>query len=269
MLKLLRANFFCLRRSRPFWLSAAAVFFLSSVFMLRYSVDSVQTLDQALLQVFPFLPIAYAAFISLFLGLEYQDGTLRNKLIVGHSRGCVYLSRLLVGITGCLGILLAWALSILVGAARFGWLVSPVPVVACDAAVILLLTAALAALLTMLCTLLTNRAVSAVTAILLMFGLLALASVLYNALCEPETASAAVMTVNGFEVGAPEPNPYYVSGTLRAVYQFAVDALPTGQAILLANRELARPALSLSVSAGLVVLCSAVGMLVFRRKDLK
>lgn len=193
MLKLLRADFFCLRRSRTFWLCAAAAFVLSSVYMLRADTDSMQILDQNLLQVFPFLPILHAAFVSLFLGLEYQDGTMRNKLIVGHSRIHVYLSRLLVSITGCFGILAAWALSILAGAAKFGWFASPVRVLVCNAVVILLLTAALAAILTMLCMLLTNRAVSAVTAILLMFGLLVLASTFYNALCEPETVSAAVV----------------------------------------------------------------------------
>lgn len=269
MLKLLRADFFCLRRSRTFWLCAAAAFVLSSLYMLRADADSMQTLDQNLLQVFPFLPILHAAFVSLFLGLEYQDGTIRNKLIVGHSRIHVYLSRLLVSITGCFGILAAWALSILAGAAKFGWFASPARALVRNAAVILLLTAALAAILTMLCMLLTNRAVSAVTAILLMFGLLALASTFYNALCEPETVSAAVVTANGFEVGEPIPNPDYVSGTLRTVYQFAVDALPTGQSILLANQELEHPILALSASAGLVVLCSVVGMGAFRRKDLK
>lgn len=269
MLKLLRADFFCLRRSRAFWLCAAAAFALSSVYMMQAGGDSMQTLEQHLMQVFPFLPILYAAFVSLFLGLEYQDGTLRNKLIVGHSRGCVYLSRLLVSITGCFGIALAWALSIFTGITKLGWFSAPAGTLLFSAVVILLLTAALAAILTMLCMLLTNRAVSAVASILLVFGLLAVASVFYNALCEPETISAAIMTGNGFEVGEPMPNPNYISGTLRAVYQFAVDALPTGQAILLANQELARPGLSLSASAGLVLLSSAAGMLAFRRKDLK
>lgn len=78
MLKLLRADFFCLRRSRAFWLCAAAAFALSSVYMLQASGDSAQTLEQHLLQVFPFLPILHAAFVSLFLGLEYQDDTLRT-----------------------------------------------------------------------------------------------------------------------------------------------------------------------------------------------
>ena len=123
--------------------------------------------------------------------------------------------------------------------------------------------------LTLLCLLIPNRAVSAVAAILLMFGLIVVGSVFYNALCEPEMASAAVMTANGFEVGEPEPNPNYVSGALRTVYQFIVDALPTGQAILLANQELAHPAVSLCASVGIVLLSGAVGMAIFKRKDLK
>ena len=269
MRKLLRANLFRLRRSRAFWLSAAAAFVLSALYLLRVDAESAQTLDQQIMQMFPFLPILHAAFVSLFLGLEYQDGTLRNKLIVGHSRGQVYASCLLTSITGCFGIVLAWALGAVAGISRLGWFTAPAGTLLLAAALILLLTAATAAILTLLCMLLANRAVSAVTAILLSFGLIALGSVLYNALTEPELLSAAVMTVNGFEIGAPEPNPNYITGSLRTVYQFAVDALPTGQAILLANQELARPGLSLCASACLLLLTSAAGSLAFRRKDLK
>ncbi len=269
MLKLLRANFFCLRRSRAFWICASAAFVLPAFYLLRADADSAQTLEQHLLQVFPFLPILHAALISLFLGLEYQDGTLRNKLIAGHSRGHIYLAFLITDIIGCFGILLAWALSGLAGIAKFGWFAAPVGELLLSGALILLLTAAVAAALTLLCMLVPNRAASAVAAILLMFGLIALGSAIYNALCEPEMLSAAIITVNGFEVGDPMPNPNYISGLLRNIYQIAVDALPTGQAILLANQELAHPFFSLSASACLMLLTSTAGMLAFRRKDLK
>ena len=93
MAKLLRANFFRLRRSWPLLLCMSGAFALSVIFMLnmfRSSSES-HSLDAAFLQLFPFLPILHAAFISLFLGVEYQDGTLRNKLIAGHSpRGCLF-----------------------------------------------------------------------------------------------------------------------------------------------------------------------------------
>lgn len=271
MCKLLRAHFYRLRRSRALWLCMAAAFALSALFQLRIGADneSMNTLDVIFLQVFPFLPILHAAFISLFLGVEYQDGTLRNKLIAGHSRGTVYAAYLLVSIAGCFAILLAWMASAVIGVVKFGWFAAPAEVLLLNAVTILLLTAALAAFLTLLCLLIPNRAVSAVAAILLMFGLIVVGRVFYNALCEPEMASAAVMTANGFEVGEPEPNPNYVSGALRTVYQFIVDALPTGQAILLVNQELAHPAVSLCASVGIVLLSGAVGMAIFKRKDLK
>lgn len=271
MRKLLRANFYRLCRSRALWLCMAAAFALSAVFLLRISADNenMDTLDAAFLQVFPFLPVLHAAFISLFLGVEYQDGTLRNKLIAGHSRGKVYAAYLITGIAGCFAILLAWAVSGVIGVAKFGWFTAPADVLALHVATILLLTAALAAILTLLCMLVSNRAVSAVAAILLMFGLIVVGSVFYNALCEPEMTSAAIMTADGFEVGEPQPNPRYISGTLRTVYQFIVDALPSGQAILLANQELTHPIVSLCASVGIILLSGIVGGAIFRRKDLK
>lgn len=109
MAKLLQANFFRLRRSWPLLLCMSGAFALSVIFMLnmfRSSSES-HSLDAAFLQHFLFLPILHAAFISLFLGVEYQDGTLRNKLIAGHSRAAVYFSSLIAAITGCMAILLA------------------------------------------------------------------------------------------------------------------------------------------------------------------
>ena len=127
MCKLLRANFYRLRRSRALWLCMAAAFALSALFQLRIGADneSMNTLDVIFLQVFPFLPILHAAFISLFLGVEYQDGTLRNKLIAGHSRGTVYAAYLIVSIAGCFVILLAWMASAVIGVVKFGWFAAP------------------------------------------------------------------------------------------------------------------------------------------------
>ena len=232
----------------------AAAFILTAFFLLRSSgSENSDTLETQLMQLFPFLPVFHGAFVSLYLGVEYQDGTLRNKLIAGHARGRVYAAYLVATVAGCFAITLAWLLSAAVGVAKLGWFTAPAGTLGLAAALILLLTAAEAAVLTLVALLLPNRAVSAVSSILLMFGLIALGSAIYNALSEPEFASAAVMTVNGFEIGKPLSNPNYVSGALRSLYQFAVDALPTGQSILLANLELARPVLSLRASAALTL----------------
>ncbi len=271
MLKLLRADFSRLWRNRVLWLCAGGAFLFSAVFLLKLPADpeSGTALDEAFTQVFPFLPLLYAAFLSLFLGAEYQDGTLRNKIVTGHARWKVYAASLLTGVAGCWVILLGWLLSAAVGALKFGWFAAPAVELALELALALGTAAALAAILTLLGMLLPNRAAAAVLAILLMLGLLLLGSFFYNALCEPEYFSGMIYTANGLETGDAQPNPNYISGTLRTVYQFAVDTLPTGQSILLANQELARPGLSLCASAAFVLLSSAVGMLVFRRKDLK
>ena len=92
---------------------------------------------------------------------------------------------------------------------------------------------------------------------------------IYGALSEPETTTPVVMTQNGVEFGDPAPNPAYVSGARRMLYQFAVDALPTGQSILIANQELARPVLSACASIGIYLLVSAAGIAIFKRRDLK
>ena len=270
MLKLLRANFYRLWRSQALWLCAAGAFVLSAAFLLGVHAgeDGSATLDNMFLQVFPFLAILHAAFTSLFLGAEYQDGTLRNKLIAGHPRWKVYGAYLISAAAGCFVIVAGWLAGCAVGAMRFGWFTMPAQAMLLVLAVALLLTAALTAIFTLVGLLLPNRA-AAVVSILLAFALILAGSFFYNALTEPELTQSAVATSIGFEYGDPMPNPYYVSGSRRTVYQFVVDALPTGQAIQLANRELTRPALSMAASAGIVLLCAAAGMAFFRRKDLK
>ena len=271
MLKLLRANFSRLWRSKELWLCAGGAFVFSAAFLLKLpaSPEDGTALDEVFGQVFPFLPLLYAAFLSLFLGVEYQDGTLRNKIVTGHARWKVYAASLLSGIAGCWVILLGWLLSAPIGALKFGWFIAPAAGLALELAVALGIAAALAAILTLLGMLLPNRAAAAVLAMLLALGLLLLGSVFYNALCEPEYLSGMVFTANGLEMGESQPNPNYISGTLRTVFQFLVDTLPTGQSILLANQELGRPGLSLAASAAIALLCSGCGILAFRRKDMK
>lgn len=271
MRKLMRANFYRLWKSRVFWICVAASFLTSAAFLLakQYPSREMPSLDEMYLQIFPMLPLIHAVFAGLFLGTEYQDGTLRNKVTVGHTREEIYLSFLAVCLCAGLGILLSWALGVAVGALKYGWFLAPGKQLLLNLGIMVLLTMAEDGILTLLCLLSSNKAVTAVAAILLMLGLIVLSSGFYNSLCEPEFASAAMVTENGVEVGEPQPNPDYISGFQRKCYQSAVEALPSGQAILLANREMERPALSACASVVILVLTTAAGVSAFKRKDLK
>lgn len=271
MRKLLRANLSRLIKSRALHLCMAAAFLLSVLFLINLRADNedLTVLDEIIVQVLPFLPIFYAVFASLFLGVEYQDNTMRNKIIAGHSRAAVYAANLIAVTIGCLAIMLSWLATAAIGAIKFGGFVQSADALLLQFVIIALLTAAISAILTIIGMLMSNRAVSAVAAILLVFGLIALGSAIYGALSEPETTTPVVMTQNGVEFGDPAPNPAYVSGARRMLYQFAVDALPTGQSILIANQELARPVLSACASIGIYLLVSAAGIAIFKRRDLK
>ena len=173
MRKLLRANLSRLIKSRTLHLCMAAAFLLSVFFLINLRADNedLTVLDEIIVQVMPFLPIFYAVFASLFLGVEYQDNTMRNKIIAGHSRAAVYAANLIAVTIGCLAIMLSWLATAAIGAIKFGGFVQSADVLLLQFAIIALLTAAISAILTIIGMLMSNRAVSAVAAILLVFGL--------------------------------------------------------------------------------------------------
>ena len=68
-------------------------------------------------------------------------------------------------------------------------------------------------------------------------------------------------------VGEPYPNPRYISGVKRQVYQFLYDFIPMGQAVHVADYtfEWYYPVYSLL----LIAITTVPGLLLFRRKDIK
>ncbi|WP_418667115.1 ABC transporter permease subunit [Allofournierella sp.] len=277
MNNLLGANFARLRRDRVFWLCLAALAVCSAFSMLNgcrqaaANADSgfVYQLDHFYFNLAPALGLFGAVFTSLFLGTDYSDGTVRNKLVVGHSRTAVYLADLSVSFCAALLFMAAWLAGGLVGIPFLGpWKLGGTGLALCLLLTVLFL-AALTAIFTWVSTAFTNRAVGAVVSILLFLALLVCASMLYNRLCEPEMLSGVVITAEGMTMGEPVPNPDYISGGARAACEFLLDLLPTGQSILLANLELAHPVREALCSLFLTAAAVIAGLWTFRKKDLK
>ena len=116
MSRLLSADFAKLKKNKFFWLCMAgmAVFALfmkimDYVSMREYS-GSVPSFESLLLIYALVIGFLMAAFVSLFVGTEYSDGTIRNKLIIGHTRVSIYLSNLITcfaaGVMMCLAYLI-------------------------------------------------------------------------------------------------------------------------------------------------------------------
>lgn len=287
MNNLLSANFSRLFKSRIFWL-LIAVSFLWSSGMIAGRYRDMQTaisygdylpteeyyhLDALFFQYAPIMGIFCAVFSSLFLGTEYSDGTVRNKISVGHSRRDIYLANLIVCSAAGLLIMAAWILAMLtVGTCILGWFIN----MTLKAALISLLISvfmviAVTALFVLPGMLIQNKAYTATVALLAVFGLLFLSGYINDRLSEPESYKTALsVTLDGqVELSEPQINPYYLSGNKRKLFEFADDFLPTGQAILISHQEMRNEALMILYSVVIICFVSYVGIVLFERRDLK
>ena len=76
-------------------------------------------------------------FSCLFLSVEYAEGTIRNKLTVGHTRREVYLSSFLTVFAACVCMALAWLVGSLAGVPLLGFLtMGPAGMILCVAVVV-------------------------------------------------------------------------------------------------------------------------------------
>lgn len=278
MTKLIAAGFMRLWKDKIFWLAMAIIFVVSADVMFMnggqaaYYADTgaEYAIDDFFFQIVPMLGFFFAPFISVFCGAEYSDGTIRNKLIIGHKRRDVYISSLVVNTGVTMLFLAAWAL----GAAVVGFLMlggfkaAPLQIAAyflisiCSAV-------SLCAIFTVPGMLCTNKAISVVICFALAFVLVMSASYLNNALSEPEFLGGYTLTAQGVQTAEEMPNPKYLTGMARTVHQALLDIHPVGQGLMLSFGEISRPLLNIVSSIVTAIVTSLCGALFFRKKDLK
>lgn len=279
MTKLLSANFSRLMRDKLLWIVSAAMLIMSALIMINSGItasnlddaNSVKSLNSCYFNVLPMISFFYSVFISFFIGTDYSDGTIRNKIIIGHRRTDIYLSNFITCFAGTLIIFAALLIGSAFGAIYFGYWQGGIKDYILVVILGILITAALTAVLTLISMLSTNKAITVVLTIVVSLGLVLTASSIYNILCEPEFVRDFVeMTADGNIIfGDEKPNPAYVSGMQRKIYEFLLQFLPTGQCILIANEELTVPLVNAVYSVLLTVAVNICGVFIFKKKDLK
>ena len=135
----------------------------------------------------------------------------------------------------------------------------------------LVLSAAFASIFTLVVMLNQNKAAVAVISVLLAFGILFAGTFILSRLSEPEYYDGYIyITDDGTREQAPrEKNPRYLEGAKREVYEFFYDFLPGGQQMQLAEGSAENPGRLMGYSAVIIVVTTAAGIFLFRRKDLK
>ena len=276
MRNLLSAGFARLWRNKVFWLSCL---FLAggtvTAIWTRYS-DKVQygyhtNLDHAFVNYVLFLSILIPIVCALFIGTEYADGTIRNKMVCGHGRGAVYLSNLILCSAASLLMCTAAVVpGLALGLPLLGGFAMGTTRAILFFAGAYTLSLAWTALFTLLAMLISNRTISVVAAILLSLALLMAGSYLEGRLEAAPTLQEYAITVNGEFIAEEYPNPAYLpEGPTRNVFQFLIDFTPGGQTLQHVVRRVERCEVMIAYDALLFGLCTGAGLLLFKRKDLK
>lgn len=276
MSKLLSANFARLWKNKLFWVLMACMAFMGIYKPISCWKDITAngydaTLNNVFFQYAIFILILAAVFCSLFIGREYSDGTIRNKVIAGHTRAAIYFSNLIVCAVADVLMCLAFIVpALLVGIPLLGFL-TPATDVLIGVLCSLAMSVALSSIFNMTAMLIQNKAAVGIICILIAFAMLFGGLEIRTKLSMSEFNVTYTTLDNGEELREVLPNPRAVHGTKRVIYEFLYDFLPGGQAQQF-EPERAKPehAALLPIYSGIIIiLTSGIGVLLFRKKDLK
>lgn len=239
MTKLLRA---CIRRythNTIFWIAAVLTIGLGisiahSTRMTYY--DDALVIAQMLI---------HAVMISWVVGKEFKEGIFRNKVIVGHSKGSIYLSELICGVG------IAFVLYFLCAVIFVAFNFYEVPLLPASLIVkifvdYVLLNICLAAIFVTISCLFSQQAIIAIVNIALVLVMTTASQRLYAQLSQPqyleryETINSEWIDENGnirykeVKVEGSEyyvDNPTYVGGVKRDIYDTVYKLSPYGHII--------------------------------------
>ena len=279
MCNLLLSQIRRLMKNRAFQIAAAVVAAIGLFEIFMTYRDAVMEQDTPIFDggLFSFAALgvlALAAVVPLFVGSEYSDGALRNKVAVGHRRASIYLSVLLTSFVAEGLLVLVWTAAYLVPGVILMEHAQPLRVYLCLYLVMLLELAVFSAIFTLLTMTLGSKAGSAVVCILCALILLMQGIVVQSMLEEPEFYAPDIMITESGEVSCiseMEPNPNYIpeGSRKRAVYEFLIDFTPGGQAVQLSGYAVEDILKTCLYDIGWLAVLTGAGVLLFRRKDLK
>lgn len=281
MNKLLSANFSRLFRSKIYW---AGMLFMTgmaliAVFFRFYDCMSepdypFRTVDGLWFSGGMVIALVISVFVSVWIGTDYSDGTIRNKIIAGQTRCAIYFSNWIT----CTAASLMMHLSYIAVLGVFGSLLLepakiPLKVLAADILVSLLSVAVLSSVFVFTAMMIKTKSTGAIAAMLIAMVMIIGSITIQSMLSAPEmTENTFEMNIGGEIVkGEPIPNPRYLTGIKRDIYQFVLDVLPSGQMLQFTEKDVVPENTEYFVIYDLIVsgILSAVGCFLFNKKDLQ
>ena len=274
MNKLFRAGLYRLRKNKGAYACVIippiySVCLMFSQYMQMKESGANYLLDPFLFHFLLVMGVLLSVFVSLYVGTEYHDGTLRNKLISGSSRNAVYGLNLWISfLVGTCSVLLAYTAGLAAGIPMFGVIEMPALTMlqTCVAGILLVLS--YVSIFHMISMLSSSKTTSAVVCILAAVFMMVFAGIIFSKLSQPEMITQAVI-VNGETVMETVKNPAYLTVISRTVYQNILDFLPAGQAVQIFNQGVLNLGRMMRYSILIIFGTSLAGLYLFNRKDIK
>lgn len=277
MRKLLAANGRYFVKNKLFWIEMlCCILFSVWIMFANYSARIQASADPIHLEtpffiMYQIFSIVFASAISLIVGTEYSDGTIRNKLMIGHTRSEIYFSMLLTTICSSIAVMAVHGIvSYGIGYFLFGTFYLPAAQIITAIVCGLLANLVFVTLFVAVALNFSNKSISAVVSLLSAIGIIVAANFVGIKLLEPETTyDSIVITANGIQYGNVIPNPNYVSGIARKIYELLWNLLPTGQLMQIQSLDFEHWQYWIALSVLLFGIITSASYYLFSKKDIK
>lgn len=279
MNKLLAANFSRMLKNKFLYIGilvlggAIAMQLYKDYTYVQSHPGEIISLDIFLLMYSKVAIIISSIFAGFFIGTEYSDKTIRNKIIVGHTRIAVYIANMITCVLATLIFFLTPMLvTVLAGLPISGVFTWSSKVLIQTILCSILTVIAFVSIFMLIVMLISNKAVGTITVLIITSLMIFSAVEVGDMLAEPEMIQGvATIGSDGVTIEySEEPNPNYLDGTARKVWQVVYDCLPGGQISQYGGNTLPQNISMFPVYSFMVILVSSgAGILIFRKKNLK
>lgn len=272
MFKLLKAGFFRLKKENIFWLFFCISVSFAIINIFRYyNSESPVILDNIANQFILYIGFLMAIFISTFVGKEYSEGIIRNKIIVGHSRMSIYLSKLIVTILAsvlCESIYIIIVL--LVGTPLLGNLqmsVSQFAICILNTFLVITVYASILNFIALICSEITVSTIISILLCIIFFGLESYFGYIANS---PKYTTHSYWEDGVEYIISKEPNPNYPGDDRVKLAKTIYFFIPQGQASTICSINMDNLLYKVPISSlTLIIIFNIIGLYLFSKKELK
>lgn len=258
MRKLLRADFYRMYYSKRVWLCVATMIMAAIFFIImQYSaMDYVVSFSRVIFLPMTFYGIAIAALISFFVGDDFGDGVIRNKIVAGRSRSAIYMSNLICTWSACaLVYTVTVVITVGIGINLFENNVSLADFL--KYFILGLFTGiAFGSIFGMLSMLNCNKVTSVMICMGLAFGMLFLCLHTNQILLQEQYKNGVL-------------NPHFADGIKRIVYEMLHDINPFGQVAQLSAMTCLNASRWICVDVLWMIVSMGLGIVLFHGKDIR